>query len=104
MSSPDRRRALRFALPILATVAIIAPLAWLWQASRMPAVYSVMEMGYHDYGGGARSDPGTGEHGSHGQGNGNRHHPASPRLVTDMVADPARPADVRVELVTGNKC
>src|SRR5829696_8750216 len=25
---------------------------------------------------------------------------ATPRLVTDMVADPARPADVRVDLVT----
>ena len=100
MSSPDHRRALRFALPILATVAIIAPLAWLWQASRVPARYSVMEMGYHDYGGGATLDTGTGGHGSHGQGNGNGHHPGGPRLVTDMVADPARPADVRVELVT----
>jgi FtsP/CotA-like multicopper oxidase with cupredoxin domain len=100
MSSPDRRRALRFALPILATVAIIAPLAWLWQASRVPARYSVMEMGYHDYGGGATRDTGTGGHGSHGQGNANGHHPGGPRLVTDMVADPARPADVRVELVT----
>lgn len=100
MSSPDPRRALRFALPILATVAIIAPLAWLWQASRVPARYSVMEMGYHDYGGVATLDTGTGGHGSHGQGNGNGHHLGGSRLVTDMVADPARPADVRVELVT----
>jgi FtsP/CotA-like multicopper oxidase with cupredoxin domain len=100
MSSADHRRARRFALPVLATVAIVAPLAWLWQASRVPAVYSVMEMGYHDYGGGARSDPGAGEHVGHGRGNGNGQHPGLPRLVTDMVADPARPADVRVELVT----
>ena len=98
MTSPDRRRALRIALPVLATVAIVAPLAWLWQASRVPSRYSVMEMGYHDYGGGAGPDT-DGGHGSHGQGNGNGHHLA-PRLVTDMVADPARPADVRVELVT----
>jgi lipid A disaccharide synthetase len=35
-------------LPILATVAIVAPLAWLWQASRVPSVYSVMDMGYPD--------------------------------------------------------
>ena len=33
-------RALRIALPIVATVAIVAPLAWLWQDSRVPAVYS----------------------------------------------------------------
>ena len=36
---------------------IVAPLAWLWQASRMPAAYSVMEMGYLDYGGGASLIP-----------------------------------------------
>jgi FtsP/CotA-like multicopper oxidase with cupredoxin domain len=100
MSSSDRRRLLRIALPVLATVAIVAPLAWLWQASRVPSRYSVMEMGYHDYGGGAMPDTDAGGHGSHGQGNGNGHHQGSPRLVTDMVADPARPADVRVELVT----
>ena len=38
------------------------PLAWLWQASRVPAVYSVMDMGYLDYGGGAAPDP-SGGHG-----------------------------------------
>ena len=37
----------------MATVAIVAPLAWLWQASRVPAVYSVMDMGHPDYGVGA---------------------------------------------------
>jgi FtsP/CotA-like multicopper oxidase with cupredoxin domain len=95
---------LRVALPIVATVAIVAPLAWLWQVSRVPAVYSVMGMGSLDYGGGATSDPSTGGQGGHGQGRGQGdmpgHRMASPRLVTDMVADPARPADVRVELVT----
>ena len=65
---------LRIALPVLATVAIVAPLAWLWQASRVPSRYSVMEMGYHDYGGGAMPDTDAGGHGSHGQGNGNGHH------------------------------
>jgi FtsP/CotA-like multicopper oxidase with cupredoxin domain len=94
------RRVLKVALPIVATVAIVVPLAWLWQASRVPAVYSVMDMGSLDYGGGATLDKGAGGHGSHGQGNGTGHHPGSPRLVTDMMADPARPADVRVELVT----
>jgi FtsP/CotA-like multicopper oxidase with cupredoxin domain len=84
-------------LPILATVAIVAPLAWLWQASRVPSVYSVMDMGDHDYGLGATAT-GVGGHGGHMQGS-MPDDPVSRRLVTDMVADPARPADVRVDLV-----
>src|SRR5512133_934910 len=98
---PGTPRALRIALPILATVAVVAPLAWLWQASRVPAVYSVMDMGYPDYGVGAMSDPGVSGPGGHMQGQMPGHDmAAAPRLVTDMIADPARPADVRVDLVT----
>jgi FtsP/CotA-like multicopper oxidase with cupredoxin domain len=107
MNRRSRRRpsgtpwALRIALPIVATVAIVAPLAWLWQDSRVPAMYSVMDMGYADYGVGAMSDAGVSEPGGHMQGQMPDHHmAATPRLVTDMVADPARPADVRVDLVT----
>jgi hypothetical protein len=98
---PGTPRVLRIALPILATVALVAPLAWLWQASRVPAAYSVMDMGYPDYGGGAMADPAGGGHGGHMQGQIPGHHmAATPRLVTEMIADPARPADVRVDLVT----
>jgi len=94
-------RALRIALPIVATVAIVAPLAWLWQASRVPSVYSVMDMGYPDYGVGAVPDTSGGGHGGHMQGQmPGQDMPTPPRLVTDMIADPARPADVRVDLVT----
>ena len=94
-------RALRIALPIVATVAIVAPLAWLWQDSRVPAVYSVMDMGYPDYGVGAMADAGVGGHGGHMQGPmPEPPHGAARGSVTDMVADPARPADVRVDLVT----
>jgi FtsP/CotA-like multicopper oxidase with cupredoxin domain len=91
------RRVLRAALPILATVAIVAPLAWLWQASRVPGAYSVMDMGYLDYGGDAAPEAGGG-HGAHTQGH--MHHSEPSRLITDLVVDPARPADVRVNLVT----
>ncbi|HEU4568518.1 MAG TPA: multicopper oxidase family protein [Marmoricola sp.] len=31
---------------------IVVPLTWLWWSSRVPSSYSVMDMGYHDYGGG----------------------------------------------------
>ncbi|HEY6810941.1 MAG TPA: multicopper oxidase domain-containing protein, partial [Propionibacteriaceae bacterium] len=92
-------RALRIAVPIVATLSIVAPLAWLWQASRVPAVYSVMDMGYLDYGVGAMADP-VGGHGGHMEGSMAGQPMAPRRLVTDMVADPAGPADVRVDLVT----
>ena len=47
---------LRRWVPVLATALVIAPLAVLWQASRVPSAYSVMDMGYLDYGGGAQPD------------------------------------------------
>jgi FtsP/CotA-like multicopper oxidase with cupredoxin domain len=97
--SSGGRRILKVVLPVLATVAIIAPLAWLWQASRVPAAYSVMDMGDLDYGGGDTPNPSGGGHGSHVQGHVHSHH-SEPSLITDLVVDPARPADVRVDLVT----
>ena len=93
-------RPLRLALPIVATLSIIAPLAWLWQDSRVPSAYSVMNMGYPDYGVGAMPDPGVSGPGGHMQGQMGGQQMPPPRLVTDMVADPTRPADVRVDLVT----
>ena len=87
-------------LPVLATLAIVAPLAWMWQVSRMPAAYSVMEMGYLDYGGGVQPEPNGSGHGGHGEANVHGDHSGPARPITDLVADPARPADVRVDLVT----
>jgi FtsP/CotA-like multicopper oxidase with cupredoxin domain len=97
MGAARIRRMRRATLPVLATVAIVVPLAWMWQASRMPAAYSVMEMGYLDYGGGVQPAAG---HAGHGQGNGHDHPSGPARSITELVADPARPADVRVDLVT----
>ena len=92
---------LRVALPVVATLSIVGPLAWLWQDSRVPAAYSVMDMGYPDYGMGTVPDTsGGGGHGGHMQGQMPDHDMPTPRLVTDMIADPARPADIRVDLVT----
>ena len=65
----------------------------------MPGAYSVMDMGYLDYGGGAAPERGGGGHGGHDAGPRARP-PLEPRLITELVADPARPADVRVDLVT----
>jgi FtsP/CotA-like multicopper oxidase with cupredoxin domain len=76
----ERRRVL---IGLLATAAIVLPLGWFWQQSLMPSTYSVMDMGYADYGGGPKS--------SH------THHEGT--SVDDLVADPDRKADVTVDLV-----
>ena len=82
----------RLLVAVAATLAIVVPLAWMWQASRMTGEYSVMEMGYADYGGGPVSAAGhggsAGTHGGHGA-----------TSVADLVADPDRRADVTVDLV-----
>lgn len=91
-------RRLRVAVSVAATVAILAPLGWMWFSSRVPAAYSVMTMGYADYGGGARPVlHDIAGHDAHGHG-GSAESP--PRLVTTLIADPARSPDVRVDLVT----
>ncbi len=48
----SRRRRVSAIVGVVVAVAIIAPLAWFWQQSLLPDTYSVMDMGYHDYGGG----------------------------------------------------
>jgi FtsP/CotA-like multicopper oxidase with cupredoxin domain len=92
------RERVKLLAACLASLAIIAPLAWMWSASRMPDAYSVMEMGYLDYGGGPRTAAdGPGGHDMSGmpmtQGKA-----AAPVSVADLVTDPDRPADVRVDL------
>src|SRR5215218_5352108 len=91
MKSPNRgpimagrSRQIRLLAAIVATIAILAPLAWLWQSSLVGSSYSVMEMGTLDYGGGAV--------GSHD-------HAAADRSITDLVVGDARKADVRADLV-----
>ena len=79
-----RSTRVRLIVSIVATLVILAPLAWLWQASLVPNSYSVMGMGYLDYGGGPVVD---------------HDHASSARSVSDIVVDPARKADLRVDLV-----
>ena len=50
-----------------------------------------MDMGYLDYGVGAMADP-VGRHGGHMEGSMAGQPMAPQRVVTDMIADPARPA------------
>jgi FtsP/CotA-like multicopper oxidase with cupredoxin domain len=80
----SRSTRVRLVVSLVATVAILAPLAWLWQSSLVGSSYSVMAMGTLDYGGGPV--------GGHGHG-------STDRSITDLVGDSARKADVRVDLV-----
>src|SRR5688572_459521 len=80
----NRSTRVRLVVSVLATVAILAPLAWLWQSSLVGNSYSVMAMGTLDYGGGPVAD--------HGHG-------ATDRSINDFVVDDARKADLRVDLV-----
>jgi FtsP/CotA-like multicopper oxidase with cupredoxin domain len=83
------RRRWRIVLPILGSVAILAPLAMLWQASLLPKNISVLDMGYHDYGAGAA--PAASDHSAHSATGG--------RSIDTLIADPSRKADVVVDLV-----
>jgi FtsP/CotA-like multicopper oxidase with cupredoxin domain len=90
------RSRLRVLLACLATLAIVVPLAWMWQASRTPSTFSVMDMGYADYGGGPRAPMAGHAHGHHGGGTTVGGPPVS---VADLTVDPEAPADVSVHLV-----
>jgi FtsP/CotA-like multicopper oxidase with cupredoxin domain len=78
--TPERRRLL---IALVAAVAVLGPLAYFWQASLLPSSYSVMDMGYADYGGGPRTMT---------------DHRMDGISVADLVADPDRPADVNETL------
>ncbi len=66
---------------------MLLPLGWFWQQSLLPSTYSVMDMGYVDYGGGPKS-----QH-DHGAGH------AGGTSVSDLVADAGGEPDVTVDLV-----
>ena len=87
---------LRLVLACLATAALLAPLTWFWTTSLLPEEYSVMDMGYADYGGGPAAelqgghtgmDPGT--HAEMGAGG---------TSIVALTADQERRADVKVHL------
>ena len=88
------RTSRRLLIAAAATLAILLPLGWMWWSSLLPGSYSVMDMGYLDYGGGSKPagvmEPGGDMHGMDHAGM---------TSVADLVADPDRTADVTVDLV-----
>lgn len=99
---PQRRLRSSALVAVLSTVLVLAPLAYLWQTSRVPGAYSVMDMGYLDYGGGPSPAQGI-QHGDsslgHPSSGHQAGHPGATISVVDLTADPARTPDVRVALV-----
>ncbi len=87
-ASGSRPRRYRTLVAVAATVVVLAPLAWLWQASLLPTAYSVADMGFPDHGRGGSEHEGHGEHGESGG-----------RGVDTLTEPSTEPADVRVELV-----
>jgi FtsP/CotA-like multicopper oxidase with cupredoxin domain len=80
----------RLRLACAATVVVIGPLVWFWQASLLPEAYSVVDKGYPDVGGGPAGH--LMAHGTHGS------HAMAGRSLTSLRADPGRPPDVAVTL------
>ena len=70
------------ALASLVTIAILATLGWFWWSSLLPDEYSVMDMGYLDYGGGDSA------HAMHD----------GAISIDTLGVNPDRPADVEYEL------
>ena len=80
-----RRVGRRTVIAVVAALALVVPLGWMWVGSLMPATYSVADMGYPDDGGG----PGTGaDHAGMDM--------AGPSV--DALREPPGPADVDVTL------
>jgi FtsP/CotA-like multicopper oxidase with cupredoxin domain len=84
-AAPRRRERRRLLGAVGAALVVLAPLAWLWQASLLPDAYSVTDMGLVDDG------RGGGGHAGHGTAPGG--------IGVEALTEPSRePADVRVEL------
>jgi FtsP/CotA-like multicopper oxidase with cupredoxin domain len=75
---------------VVATLALLVPLAVMWSNSRLPDSYDMAAMGYPDYGGGPHGAAGGGMDHTGGADHGTP--------VKDLVADPDRPADVEMTL------
>jgi FtsP/CotA-like multicopper oxidase with cupredoxin domain len=88
-----RRR--RIAIGVALAVAVLAPVAWLWWSSLLPGTYSIMEMGYADFGGGAGASQSTNGHADHTEGLPSSAHAAH------LVEGPGGAAPVSLDALTG---
>ena len=82
----------RWLLASAATLAVLAPVGWLWQQSLVSSTYSVTDMGYVDRGTVHGEETAHGLDHDHGEG-------TAQVSVAELVADPDVVADVTAELV-----
>ncbi len=88
------RDRLKLLLACLLTLVLIAPLAYLWQQSRVPSSYSVMGMGHLDYGGGSQPVEAAAGHDGHEDAG----HGMAEQSVADLTEGTDRRADEVVVL------
>ncbi|HLK95926.1 MAG TPA: multicopper oxidase family protein [Nocardioidaceae bacterium] len=84
-------------------VVLMVSLAWMWQRSLVPDTYSVMDMGYPDYGGGAApgDDSAAGAmagHGGHATDGAQGAHGSATPVGVDTLLGPSGRPDVSVTL------
>jgi FtsP/CotA-like multicopper oxidase with cupredoxin domain len=114
---PGLIRHRRLLVAVVATAVLLGPLGYLWASSLLPGTYSVMDMGYPDYGGGSQPGdqqapagsatmPGM-EHGITERASttggptpseGSSAVPNTGRSVDSLTADPGRAADLAITL------
>ena len=88
----------RIAVGCALTLAILGTLGWFWWSSLLPSSYSVMDMGYLDYGGGPKpaahgQHPGVAAHVEEAEGG------RAAQSVGDQLVEGLREADAhRVEI------
>jgi len=86
------RRKRPTVVAVIATAVVLLPLGWFWKASVLPATYSVMDMGYADYGGGPDVTAGMTDH--------NNARGVTPgRPVASLTGPQQRAADVTLTVV-----
>jgi FtsP/CotA-like multicopper oxidase with cupredoxin domain len=97
------RPAVRLCLALLCTAGILGPVGVMWVQSLVPSTYSVMDMGYADYGGGPQPAGGHADHsGAAGVGAraGAASAPAAGEVsVAELRGPRSGPAEVVVTLV-----
>jgi FtsP/CotA-like multicopper oxidase with cupredoxin domain len=85
-------------------IVAVALVGWMWWASVLPGSYSALDMGVPDFGGGPGAEAHTSAHGHDavadpGTTTAMAQAETDAASVTDLIADPDRTADVRVELI-----
>jgi FtsP/CotA-like multicopper oxidase with cupredoxin domain len=92
------RRSLKVAIASAATLAVLGPIGWFWQASLIPSTYDMSAMGYADSGGGPASDHHHASGSTHGSAPAAGETSVSGGISVAALTGPSGAADVAVTL------